>query len=462
MNVAFEEESEMGQIDRRRFVANTAKKVAALSAGAAAMAATRRTRSAQPGDRVRLALIGCGGRGSTVIRRFAKRPDVEVVSLCDLDKREGTSLPKQLNSIQGSTPKRVFHYEEVFTDEGVDAVVIATPDHWHGPLTVFACQAGKDVYVEKPPSHNVWEGRKMVEAARKYKCIVQAGTQNRSAPYVHKAVEYVRSGKLGDIPLCKVFNMKSGGAYKARPNSRQPKEVDWYIWLGPAKVRPYNEGILHGQWHMYWDYSGGDMADDGVHQLDIARWLIGKDFPQSVHCSGGNLAFPNDDREVPDTQIVTYDFDGCIMTFELSQYARYMSKTPNDIRDGDKFPLWMQNATRIELYGTRQMMILGRHGGGWQAFTGDGKVVAQEYGRPGDDPHQEDFIHSVRSRRLPNGDIEEGHRSACLVHLANMSYRLGGRDLVFDAKTETIVGDEEANKLIKREYREPFAIPENV
>ncbi len=342
-----------------------------------------------------------------------------------------------------------------------DAVIVATPDHWHGLPTVLACQAGKDVYVEKPPSHNVWEGRKMVEAARKYNRVVQVGTQSRSAPYVVKALEYIRGGSLGKIPLCKVYNLKPGTFHREPPDSDPPDGVDYDMWLGPAPKRPFNRAHFHGGWHAYWAYSGGDMADDGVHQLDIARWLVGKGYPKAVHCSGGNFAF-DDDREVPDTQVVTYDFEDLVMTFELTQYARYMSKTPGDVRMGDKFPYWPQNATRIELYGTKELMLMGRHGGGWQVFTKDGEVVAQEYGRFPDDPHKENFIECIRNRRLPNADIEEGHRSAILVHLGNISYRLGGRKLVFDAATETFVGDDEANALLKRTYRQPYVIPDVV
>lgn len=451
----------MRQLNRRYFLSASARGVLGASAGAAALAKSKSARAVSANEKVVLALIGLGGRGTSLVRNFARHPNVEIAYLCDLDQNRAPKLPRQVASIQGKEPKRVYHYRDVFSAPEVDGVIVATPDHWHGPLAIYACQAGKDVYVEKPPCHNVWEGRKIVEAARKYKRIVQVGTQNRSAPYVHKALELIRSGALGDIRLCKVFNLKSGGPYRKRPDSETPKGLDFYTWLGPAPVRPFNQGILRGGWHSYWDYSGGDMADDGVHQLDIARWLVGKDFPKAVHCSGGNLAF-DDDREVPDTQVVTYEFDGLVMTFELSQWAPYMSKTPGSIRDNDAFPYWPQNATRIELYGTKQMMILGRHGGGWQVFTSDGKVTEQEFGRRGDTPHRDNFVECIRSRALPNGDIEEGHRSAALVHLANISYRVGCRKLIFDAKTERIVGDEEANRLLKRTYREPFVIPDQV
>jgi len=451
----------MSRISRRRFLKCSAGGIAGLGAGSGVLSQPKLSRAASANDRIVMALIGCGGRGSSVARNFAARPDVEFACVCDVDPTRGVTTPKQLASRRGRTVKRVEEYERVFEDKDIDAVIVATPDHWHGPATVYACQAGKDVYVEKPPSHNVWEGRKMVEAARKYRRIVQVGTQNRSEPYVHRAFEYVQGDALGKIHLCKVFNLKSGGPHRQPPDSNPPPGLNYDRWLGPAPKRPFNRAHFHGGWHAYWAYSGGDMADDGVHQLDLARWLVGTDFPKAVHCSGGHLAW-KDDREVPDTQVVTYDFDDLVMTFELTQWARYMSKTPGEIRGSDTFPYWPQNATRIELYGTKQLMIIGRHGGGWQVFTRDGKVVAQDYGRPGDRSHRDDFVSCVRSRKRPNADIEEGHRSACLVHLANVSYRVGGQKLTFDAKTESFVGHEPANRLLKRTYRKPYAIPEDV
>jgi len=451
----------MKEINRRQFLSNSTKSVLGAYAGTLALTVKKSLSAASANEKIVFGSIGLGGRGRSLLRTFCERPDVEFAYLCDVDERRGGGLERGLESRQARKAKRVFDLRRVLEDKEVDAVIIATPDHWHGLATILACQAEKDVYVEKPPSHNVWEGRKMVEAARRYKRIVQCGTQNRSAPYVHKALEYIQSGKLGKIPFCKVFNLKSGGAWHMRPDSEQPEGLDWNRWLGPAPKRPYNERIHHGGWHCLWAFSGGDMADDGIHQLDIARWLVGKDYPKSVHCSGGNLAF-DDDREVPDTQVVTYDFDGLVMTSELTQWAPYMSKTPGNIRGSNAFPDWPQNATRVEFYGTKEQMIMGRHGGGWQVFTSAGKVVAQEYGRPGDAPHRDNFIECIRSRKLPTADIEEGHRSAILVHLGNISCRLGGRELTFDPRTETFVGDDEANKLVKREYRKPFVILEQV
>jgi len=244
-----------------------------------------------------------------------------------------------------------------------------------------------------------------------------------------------------------------------------PEGLDYDAWLGPAAYRPYFDNIRR-EWHMFWDFTAGDLADDGAHQLDLARWLIGRDLPKTAHSAGGNVAF-KDDREVPDTLVTSYEFDDdLVMTFELSQWSPYMKKTPYDVRGGDKFPLWMQSATRIELYGTEGMMMVGRHGGGWQVYSKDGEVVGERYGRFPDllrpDPHKKNFINCIKSRKKPNADIEVGHYSACLIHLAGLSNRLGNAKLVFDPKTERFVNDKAANDLVKREYRAPYVIPENV
>jgi predicted dehydrogenase len=439
-----------------------------VSFAAAALAVPQTLRAVAPSDKIVLAAVGLGGRCGTLLHGFASRPDVEFAYLCDLDPRRGAEHMKTVSSRGGKPPRRVTELRRVLDDPSVDALVVATPDHWHGLASILACQAGKHVYVEKPPSHNVWEGRKMVEAARRYKRVLQVGTQNRSAPYVHQALEYIQKGSLGKIHLVKVFNLKSGGPFKGFPDGAAPAGVDYDTWLGPAPRRPFNEGHFHRGWHAYWAYSGGDMADDGIHQLDIARLLIGKDYPRSVTASGGKLAYPGSDSEVPDTQVATYEYDDLLMTFEMSEWTPYMDKIAGDVRDRDLFPFWPQCSTRIELYGTRGLMYLGRHGGGWQVFTGakqqsrPGELVAQAFGRFPDPDHQADFLDAIRKERLPRGDIEEGHRSAILVHLANIATRLGGRRLVFDGKTETIAGDPEASSYLKRDYREGFAIPEKV
>jgi len=413
-------------------------------------------------ERVRFALIGCGGRGKIVTRGLIDN-GAELAYVCDLHEERLASAAKLFGEIQGRRPKTAKTMREVLDDKDVNAVMIGLPDHWHGPASILACQAGKDVYVEKPHAHNIWEGRKMIEAARKYNRILQVGTQNRSAPYNKAALEYVKSGKLGDIPLVKVYNLKPGGPFSLGNAGTPPTGFDWDAWLGAAPERPYHQRIFHGGWHKFWDFSGGDMADDGIHQLDLAMMLMSDPgMPKAVGCSGGRVAHKGDDAEVPDLQIVTFDFDNFIMTFELSGFPRYMRKTTGTIRRNDEFPYWTQNATRIELYGAQLMMTVGRHGGGWQVTTSGGKVVEQMYGRVPDPDHQKNFIECIKSRKRPNADVEILHDSCALVHLGNIAHRVGNRKLRFDPKTERFGDSDEANKLVKRRYRSKYAVPDQV
>lgn len=418
-------------------------------------------------DRVVLATIGCGGRGSTLTRDFVARKDVVVAAVCDADSRRTGTLARDIAAATGRAPLEFTDYRRALDQKDVHAVIVATPDHWHALPTVHACQASKDVYVEKPASYSIWDGRKMVEAARKYDRVVQVGLQNRSAPENRKALELIRSGALGTIHLCRVSNLKDGGPFRTPADGDPPADVDYDAWLGPAPKRPFNAGHFHGGWYYFFAYCGGDMGNDSSHQLDLARWLIDRDYPRTAYSTGGRHVF-KDARDVPDTQVATFEYEDLTMTFELTQWAPYMDKIAGDVRTGDLFPYWPQCATRIELYGSKALMMLGRHGGGWQVFVGSdpksrpGKVVAEEYGRIPDAPHKEDFIQCVRARKRPNADIEEGHHSAVLSHLGNISYRLGGRKLALDPATETIVGDDEANRLVRPPCREPYRIPDPV
>jgi predicted dehydrogenase len=364
-------------------------------------------------DRVRVGLIGAGGRGSAVGTGFAEHKESELAYVCDLHTGRLDSRAKYFATKQnGKRPGMTKHMGQLFDDNNIDAVIVATPDQWHCLATIRACQAGKDVYVEKPPSHNVWEGRKMIQAARKYKRVVQVGTQNRSAPYNIKAREYVQSGKLGDIHLVKVYNLKAGGSFKLPPDGKAPAGFDWKAWLGPAPQRPYNSRIFHGGWHKLWDFSGGDMSDCGIHQTDLAMMLLGDPaMPTAVSATGGRMHYKGDDAEVPDTMVSTFDFDGMIMVHELTNYPSYMKKISGEIRGSDKLPYWPQCATRIEFYGSKQQLIMGRHGGGWQAVVGDGKVMAQEFGRPGDEPHRQNFIDCIKNRKQANSDPSWVQRS---------------------------------------------------
>jgi len=419
-------------------------------------------------DKIVLAIIGTGSRGMEGIVNCCKiNEDVTIKTVCDVNASKLTKAVATIEKEFGYRPAMTANMKEILDDKEVDAVWIATPEHWHALATVWACQAGKDIYVEKNPTINIWEGRKMVEAAKKYNRIVQVGFQNRSAPYGFSARDYIKSGKLGKIVTVKCYNMLGGGKWTEKPDSPVPSWLDWDKWLGPAPLRQFNPSIVdengRGDWGCYWAYSGGGLADDASHVMDLARLVIGDPpHPKSVYGWGGNHVFGGT-RETPEYQSIVYDFGDFTLSCDNAYATNYMIKTPNNIRfDQTLFPNWRNNATRTEIYGTEGLMYLGRHGGGWQVMGLNNEIVAQDGGVFPDKEHQLDFIESLRARKNPNGDVEECHRSATLVHLGNIAYRVGNKQLLFDGRTEKFLNDDLANTLARGTYREGYVIPENV
>jgi predicted dehydrogenase len=452
----------MSKITRRRFVSESVGGAAAIAAGTAVFGVPRHLPAGSPNNKVVLALMGAGGRGMDVIKKMTEIPDVAIRYVCDVEDARGKAAVAVLEKLQGSAPKHVVEIRDVLEDKEVHGVVVATPEQWHAPATVWACQAGKDVYVEKNISLFVWEGRKMVEAAKKYNRIVQAGYQNRSAPYGFSAREYIKKGGLGKVLYVKVFGMLGGvvGGSPRPGTDAAPQGLDWDRWLGPAPERPYN-GQVHRGWYGYWDFSGGN-ASDAIHTLDLARMVLGDPpHPKSVSCDGGRFQL-DDGGEMPDVQVVTFAYDKLVMSFENTGFTPYNIKSPGEVRYGTKWPYWPQNCDRIEIYGTKRMMYLGRHGCGWQVFEGGGKLVEQDKGHHPDKWHLPNFVDCIRSRKQPNGEIEQGHLSASLEHLANIAYRSGNQKLYFDAKTEKFVGHDEANKYLRPAYRKHYRIPDEV
>ncbi len=456
----------MSEINRRRFLDCSGKTTLGIAAGATILADSRSVRAAPANDRLVLGMIGVGGgRGHSLARGFLSQGDCEISYICDVNSKLHKPRAEAYAASQGGKkPKCLQDFREMLEDKSVDAVVIATPPHWHSLATILSCRAGKDVYCEKPQSQNCWEGRQAVNAARKYDRIVQIGTQNRSAPYNWAAKRYLEEGKLGRIHMCRVYEQCHVADFKWGPDSAPPETLDWEMWNGPAPAREYNSAI-HLQWRQLWNYSGGQMSYQGIHQVDLARWLCGVDYPSSVYCTGGRFN-SNGDAQTPDTQMAVFDFPGMVMTYEQTLYTPYMLRNDSVLRNSDIFPYWPQNATRIELFGENGVMFMGRMGGGWQVYVRPKSrkpVVKDEmYGRFPDPDHKKNFVESVRSHKRPNADVEEGHRSMLLVHYANMSYRLGGRKLQIDPKTEHIIDDPEAMSLFKRTYREPWVVEEVV
>jgi predicted dehydrogenase len=448
--------------NRRRFLERTVQGGIGATVAMSGLAPAAKPVAAS--DKVVIGIIGMGGRGTEVCKIYARRPDVEVAYVCDVHPGRCERGAQTVEKVTGKRPKMVSDFRTILDDHSVDGIYTPTPHHWHGLITILACQAGKDVYVEKPACHNIWEGQKMVEAARKYNRVVQLGTQNRSSSYGKSARELIKSGQLGDLHLVRVFNMFDRSRFVKPPDAPPPEGMNWDMWLGPAPQRPYNDAWFK-DWVYFWDFSGGLVEDDAIHQLDLARMVFDRGYPKSVHHAGGNLSF-HDDAEVPDQSMVTYEYDGMTLLLEQSWWAPYMKKTPEFIRENESlYPDWFPfNGTLVQLCGTKGMMLLGRHGGGWQLFDKDGQKIAQDKQThiKMQEAHVENYVECIRSRKRPNADIEIGFVSSAICHLANISYRVGNRKLEFDASTGTFINDPEANRYLKRVYRDPWVVPEKV
>lgn len=442
----------MKSINRRQFVKQS-------MGVAAALAVAPDARSAPASEKILIGVMGLGGRGSYLAEAFAKRPDAEIAYLCDVDKRRSARAAQTIEKAQGRAPKQVQDFRRILEDRQVNVLINATPDHWHALGTILACQAGKDVYVEKPMCHNLWEGRKMIEAARKYQRVVQVGMQSRSAPYAKLAADYIKAGKLGDVYLVRVFNQMQHPIQKSGPDQPAPEALDYDLWCGPAAKLPYNPSRY---WLNMAEYSCGPIPGDLVHQLDLARFALGDPaFPDTVVQAGGIFAL-RDGRDTPDTQFATYEYGPMTLMAESALWTPYMKKTPMEIRDLDQLPNWTFNSTKIEILGTKGFLFLGRHGDGWQVFNQDDQSIIASSPAQSDKEHQDNFMACVRSRQRPNADVGQGHYSAALCHLANISWKLGNKKLAFDPKTESFLGVPEANQLLKRTYRAPWIVPDVV
>ncbi len=393
-------------------------------------------------ERLTLGILGCS-RGLVVGKEMAEQ-GVRVVSVYDPDAARVEKVSQHFQLKRAAKDLR-----EVLDNKSIDAVLVATPDHWHAPASILSADAGKHVYVEKPCSHNIREGRLMVEAARRNKIVMHVGSQSRSTPVIQKPIQMIREGMIGDVLVAKAWNSQR------RPNighvapSKPPGGFDYDQWVGPAVWQPFRKNCYHYTWHWWYNFGTGDAGNDGVHELDIAVWGLGIDsHPSSVSGYGVKMYF-DDDQQFPDTQYVTYDYPANgepgqrrMLVYEQRIWSPYLQEGQEN---GNAF------------YGTKGMLILGKHDG-WQLFGERNKLIAEEKGTYAIAPHVQEFIDAVKSGRRSNTDIEIGHRSATLIHLANIVARTG-RPVRFDPTAEQILDNPEANALIRREYRDHWATP---
>ncbi len=440
---------------------------------------------APPSDTIRIAVCGVKGRGGNHVQEWLKMNDVEIAGICDVDTAVTGNVMKSIEKKQGKAPRFEQDWRKLMEDKSIDAVSIATCNHTHTLLSIWALQAGKHVYVEKPLSHNVWEGRQLVKAARKFKKCVQQGSQSRSSGGCFKLATFLAAGKMGKIPVSRGLCYKRRTSIGTKPDGTPPPTVNYDLWLGPAPTRPFNPNRFHYNWHWNWDYGCGDIGNQGIHEMDKARWYLGKAVhPRTVVSLGGRFGY-EDDGQTPNTQIACLDYaDGTQIIFEVRGLD-------TDAYLGEK----IGNVCHCEK----------GHTSGTSAFDAGGKKIPVEAeGEPHPGGHFRNFINAVKADdpSLLNADVLEGHLSCVLFHIANISYRLGeevpfdatktpfgkndagnetfdrmcahlkennvdlsktkyrmGPVLAFDPDTETFVGNAAADKLLTREYRPPFVVP---
>jgi predicted dehydrogenase len=418
-------------MNRRTFLKQTGHTAAALTFYGAA---GQFTRAQAPSNRMRIAVMGLQ-RGLDLVRSALDIPNTEIIYVCDVDTERLARGQKVAAEKQKTVPKAEKDVRRVLEDKDLDVLFIAAPNHWHAPATIMACNAKKHVYVEKPCSHNPWEGETMVRAARQNRTLVQMGNQRRSWPAIIEAIEKLKSGVIGPVRYSRCWYNNQRGSIGRGMAASIPATLDYSLWQGPAPERPYKDNLVHYNWHWHWHWGNGELGNNGIHALDIARWGLGVNHPTRVTYEGGRYHF-EDDQETPDSAIASYDFGKVGISWDCSScHPRAQEKLPFVSFYGD-------NGT-LELSG----------GSGYQIFDSKGKSVEQHSGPGGETIHIENLFNAIRSRSVKlNSEIEEGHISTQLCHLGNIAWRTGST-LHINPKTGRIEDNRAAAKLWKREYR---------
>ncbi|HVY70767.1 MAG TPA: Gfo/Idh/MocA family oxidoreductase [Verrucomicrobiae bacterium] len=435
-------------LNRRDFLAKSALAAASaplLGGLIVAPSGLRAADVATASGRIRLGVIGCGGMGKGDLTTFFMNPEVDCVVVCDVDDARIAEGVKLVEEKRGKRPDTTKDFRRVLDRRDVDAVLVATPDHWHALPTVLACQAGKDVYVEKPLATTIAEGRAMLDASRKHNRIVQMGTQWRSGKHWAEIAEFVRSGKLGKVGLVRGWAYHDWLGNIGNPVDGQPPAgVDYDMWLGPAPKRPFNASRFHFNFRWFWDYAGGLMTDWGVHLINVMLWAMGPEYPKTISSSGGKFVL-TDNSETPDTQIAVYDFPNYTMVWEHKV----------GVGVGLNGKPW-----GISFTGSEGTLIA--RDDGWEIIPEPKKksLMAKQYPGSGDarPGHVRNFLDCVKSRQQPNEQLSVGHHVSTVAHLGNVAFRCG-RKIAWNAEKERIEGDTQADKLVGVTYRKPWKLP---
>ena len=424
-------------------------------------------------DRIQLGQVGLGGRGNDHIGFYTSLDsDCRYAAVCDVNQAARERAVGTIQKAKGYAPKEFTDMRKMFESKDIDAVSITTPNHWHALATIWACQAGKDVYVEKPASHNIFESQQMVAAARKYNRMVQVGSQSRSLPHKMRAIQLINEGAIGQVYHARALCFRRRFSIGHTPDEAVPPGLDWDLFLGPAQWKPYSKNKFAYNWHWIWDTGNGDIGNQGVHEMDIALWGLGRTgWPVSASSTGGKFIW-KDDQETPNTQQTTFDFGDAQMTFDVRNLP-----TPPEGLGGLHGPNYVGNIffgdqgflivdhSGVEVYKSTAGDISGEAARGASAGSKEKyeKVLSEKASNEDTTPHMLNFFEGIRKRdyKLLHADIEIGARSAAFCHLANISYRVG-RELRLSQSSGRILGDEEANAQFTRDYRAPYVVPANV
>ncbi len=465
----------ISQVSRREFLKT--------SGGAAALGSivfiTQPERVFGANDRVRVGVVGLHGQGGAHVQQFSRMNDVEIAAFCDVDENVLNKAVSEFEKRGGKKPATFVDLRKLLEDKTIDAISIATPNHWHSLQGIWACQAGKDVYVEKPMSHNWWEGRQLVKAAQKYNRIVQHGTNSRSGNAVIEGMKKMNEGLIGEVYMSRGLCYKWRNTIGKASQEPVPAGVNYDLWTGPAPMKPFTKNRFHYNWHWIWDTGNGDFGNQGIHELDVARWGLGVKLPSKISAIGGHVMF-DDDQETPNVLSIAYEFkmpDGKVRILEF-EVRHWMSNHEAEIGTpafgGSGVPAALGNAAEAQtrrrrvdpntigniFYGSKGYMAMDGYDS-YKTWLGQDQEPGPSLKAGGN--NWANWIQCVKSRKKEdlNAPIEEGYYSCTLLHLGNWSYRLG-RTLHFDPEKEMVIGDDEANRMLKGTFRKPYVVPENV